>query len=201
MSQYDNKDSSTNAPTTPIDDNIPLPRVQQYQQKVHSRARLFTNFKKVATEQFKAQNLAHQSLYHVYHPTTGKKETIRSLLENPATTEVWSQSSSNEYGRLLKGNKAGIQGTNTMEPCKLQDIPSGKAITYATTVCDYRPLKKETHRSRLVVGGDKLPYAHDVAAPATSLLEAKILFNSSQLANEKRCFLVLTLKIFSYHHI
>ena len=61
-------------------------------------------------------------------------------------------------------------------PC---DIPHSKKVTYASMVCDYRPLKSEPHRCRLVVGGDKLPYDQDSAAPAANLLESKILFNST----------------------
>ena len=45
-------------------------------------------------------------------------------------------------------------------------------------VCDYRPLKKETHRVRLTVGGDKLDYNFDAASPAASLIDTKLLLNS-----------------------
>ena len=40
-------------------------------------------------------------------------------------------------------------------------------------------MKQEKHRCRLVVGGDKLPYNDDTAAPAANLLESKILINST----------------------
>ena len=46
-------------------------------------------------------------------------------------------------------------------------------------VCDFRPLKEEKYRCRLVVGGDKLPYTKDSAAPAANLLETKLLINST----------------------
>ena len=59
------------------------------------------------------------------------------------------------------------------------DVPHHKKVTYASVVCDYQPLKQEPYRCRLVVGGDKLPYASDSAAPAANLLESKILFNST----------------------
>ena len=51
-------------------------------------------------------------------------------------------------------------------------------ITYATIVCDHRPLKHEQWRCRLVVGGDKLFYNADTGAPEASLLDTKILLNS-----------------------
>ena len=58
------------------------------------------------------------------------------------TMKTWSQASSNEYGRLMNGNDAGINGTNTMEPIALENIPPSHAITYGLMVCDHRPLKK-----------------------------------------------------------
>jgi hypothetical protein len=54
----------------------------------------------------------------------------------------------------------------------------GRKVTYANAVCDYRPLKDEPYRVRLTVGGDRLPYPADAGAPAATILEAKLLFNS-----------------------
>ena len=45
-------------------------------------------------------------------------------------------------------------------------------------MCNYKPLKTEQWRVRLVVGGDKLDYDNDTGSPATDLLETKILANS-----------------------
>ena len=118
-------------------------------------------------------------MMHIYDANTGKKLTLRALLQNPDTTEIWSRSASNEYGRLLQGNKYGITGTETMKMINPRQIPPDKKVTYASMVCDYRPLKEEKHRCRLVVGGDKLPYHDDAAAPAANLLESKILINST----------------------
>ena len=38
----------------------------------------------------------------------------------------------------------------------------------------YYPLKQEAHRSWLVVGSDKLPYASDSTSMVTNLIESKI---------------------------
>ena len=46
-------------------------------------------------------------------------------------------------------------------------------------ICDYRPLKAEPHRFRLTVGGDKLDCPYDAGSPAASLLETKLIFNST----------------------
>ena len=52
--------------------------------------------------------------------------------------------STNEFGRLMKGLKWGIQGTETMEFIQKHDVLYGKKVTYAQFVCDYRPQKKIT---------------------------------------------------------
>ena len=46
-------------------------------------------------------------------------------------------------------------------------------------VCDYRPNKSEPYRVRLTVRGDMLPYPDDAASPAASMLETKLLINST----------------------
>ena len=124
-----------------------------------------------------AQSLL-KRLLHIYNKITGKKETLKSLLNNELTRPTWEKASSNEYGRLMTGNDAGVKGTTTMQPIALTDIPTDCKITYGTMVCDHRPLKSEPNRCRLVVGGDRLTYDNETAAPAANLLEAKLIFNS-----------------------
>jgi hypothetical protein len=117
-----------------------------------------------------------QSISHVYN-TQGRKETLDSLLRGPQA-EIWTKSLSNELGRLANGNKHGVKATNTIEFISQRNVPSDRAVTYANFICDYRPLKSEKFRVRLVVGGDKLPYENDAGSPAASLLETKLLLNS-----------------------
>ena len=64
-------------------------------------------------------------------------------------------------------------------------------------VCDMMPLKTEKFRVHLTVGGDQLQYLDDTASPAATLLETKILLNStvSQSANGAR-FMTLDIKDF-----
>ena len=45
-------------------------------------------------------------------------------------------------------------------------------------ICDHRPLKTQTHRVQLILGGDVLVYAGYASSPAASLSEAKLLLNS-----------------------
>ena len=58
-------------------------------------------------------------------------------------------------------------------------VPAGRKATYANAVCDYRPLEDDPYRVRLTVGGEILIYPGDPRAPATSLLDSKLVFNST----------------------
>ena len=62
-------------------------------------------------------------------------------------------------------------------------------------VCDHRPLKSESNRCRLVVGGDHLIYDNETAAPAANLLEAKLIFNSTISTSNAR-FLTMDIEDF-----
>ena len=107
----------------------------------------------------------------------GTKETIDSLLKGPHKS-IWEQSLSNEWGRLAQSNNSGVKGTDTIEFIIRKEVPPDKKVTYATMVCDYKPLKDEKHRVRITVGGDRLPCYQDAGSPAADLLETKILLNS-----------------------
>ena len=47
-----------------------------------------------------------------------------------------------------------------------------KDVTYGQFVCLIRPKKKETHRMRFVVGGNKINYPGEVATPTAEMLVA-----------------------------
>ena len=118
-----------------------------------------------------------QSAFHVYNPESGKKESLDSLLMGPER-DRWLQAASNEFGRLAQGNKYGVTATDTIDFIPQSAVPSDRKVTYGSFVCDYRPLKEDPYRVRLVVGGDKLEYNDDPASPAAGLLETKLLVNS-----------------------
>ena len=135
-----------------------------------------SSFKHQAMDYLTAMQFFQFKVNHIYNEN-GKKETLDSLLlKNPL---IWGRALSNEWGRLANGNKYGIVGTNTIEFILKTDIPPYRDITYASFVCDERPLKPEPFRVRIVVGGDKLSYDDDAGSPATDLLETKILLNST----------------------
>jgi len=114
---------------------------------------------------------------HIFD-ANGKKETIDSLLSGPDSI-IWNKSVSNEFGRLAQGNDAGIIGTNTILFIYKSEVPIGKVVTYGNFICDIRPLKSEKYRTRLTVGGNRLPYKADAGSPAASLLETKLILNST----------------------
>ena len=115
-------------------------------------------------------------LFHIYDDS-GKKLTLDKILKGDQA-DLWNRSTSNEFGRLAQGNKYGIKYRDVMEFITKQEVPKTNKVTYASFVLNYRPLKAEPWRVRLVVGGDKLPYDDDAGSPAASLIETKLLINS-----------------------
>ena len=49
-------------------------------------------------------------------------------------------------------------------------VPPDEQVTCATMVCDFRPLKEEKYRVRMMVGGHQLAYGHDAGYPVANLL-------------------------------
>ena len=90
--------------------NIPqVPRVHDPKLNTVTHPRVLLNTVK--------NNLTNK-LLHIYNQQTGKKETLRSLLQNDKTKLTWAKAASVEYGRLMLGNSTGTIGTDTMEPVK-----------------------------------------------------------------------------------
>ena len=186
--------ASPPTPTTPSPPSVPvqLPRVavpetkqwtkgaepfQQVRYNLRKVPNKPTNFKDKAAKYLLAQHIfAKHSAAHVFNDN-GQKETINTLLFGHDSA-VWTKSMSNELGRLAQGNIYGVKATDTIDFIFKGDVPANKAVTYANFVCDFKPLKSEMYRIRLVAGGDKLNYAGDPGAPAASLLETKLMINS-----------------------
>ena len=80
---------------------------------------------------------------------------------------------------MAQGISDGVSGTDTIDFIRKSEVPANKKVTYANFICDYRPLKTEPHRVRLTVGGDKLYCPYDGGSPAASLLETKLILNST----------------------
>ena len=84
---------------------------------------------------------------------------------------------SDEWGRLASGNDYGVVGTKTIRFIPRTEVPPQKDVAYATFVCDVKSLKKEVHRVRITVGGDRLSCPDDTGSPTTNMLETKLLVN------------------------
>ena len=83
---------------------------------------------------------------------TGKLLNYKKLLKTKHK-DTWTKSCSNEFGRLAQGNDT-VEGTNTIFFIHHKEMPKGRKATYANIVVDIRPEKKETHRTRMTVGGE-----------------------------------------------
>jgi hypothetical protein len=85
----------------------------------------------------------------------------------------------NEFGRLAQGNGPTMPtGTETIFFISHRDVPKNKVPTYCRIVCEEKPLKAETKRVRITVGGNRIEYAGDVATPGADLITVKCLLNS-----------------------
>lgn len=149
---------------------VALPRVHESTLKINP-----TSFKAIAANYLATKEFFTYRVNHIYNKN-GKKETIDSLRRQ--FPDIWDKSLSNEWGRLAQGNIHGVLATDTIEFISINELPNIATVTYASFVCDYRPLKNEPWRVRIVVGGDKLSYAEDAGSPTTDMLETKILLNS-----------------------
>ena len=65
---------------------------------------------------------------------------------------------SNKWVRLVQGNKYGVNSTNTISFIHKHEVPSDRQVTYATYMCDHKPLKDEKFQVRITVGDDRLTY-------------------------------------------
>ena len=122
--------------------------------------------------------------------------SIDKLLQSKIA-KIWEIALTNELGRLAQGTN-NIVGNDAIDIIFKKDVPRNKMVTYARMVCDYRPFKSEKYRVRLIVGGDRLEYPDNSASPAVSLLETKLLLNSTISQSSKGCkFMTMDIKDFS----
>ena len=163
---------TTKVPRVPI----PSPPVTKFVKVQSPPMSSVTNYKAMAVQALTAQAFFQHKINHIYD-INGKKESLDSLLKKDPL--IWGRALSNEWGRLAQGNKYGVQHTDTIKFITKEEVPPNRDITYASFICDKRPLKPEPFRVRVVVGGDRLSFDEDSGSPATNLLETKILINST----------------------
>ena len=91
---------------------------------------------------------------------------------------VWTNSMCNELGPLYQGWKSHA-GTDTIEFIFHKDKPKDRKATYVRAVCNIRPQKTETHRTRLTAGGKLIDYPGEVSTPKSDLTTMKLHINSN----------------------
>ena len=112
------------------------------------------------------------------NPVTGVLQEFRYLIKG-TDKEIWTKSLANDFVRLSQGVSKRTEGTNTMYFIPKEEVPfKTKKVTYPKIVCDIRPSKADTHRTRITVDGNLLYYAGTLTTPAATITTAKCLFNS-----------------------
>ena len=125
-------------------------------------------------------NTSSEHANEIFDDETGQLLKYRKLISHPKYREVWMHSSANEFWRLAQGVGNRIKGTDTIFFIFKHQVPQDrwKDVTYAKFVCELKPNKAETHRTRLTVGGDKVHYPGDVGTPTADLTLVKMHVNS-----------------------
>ena len=115
---------------------------------------------------------------HVFNDITGRSETPATLLTGDKAI-AWNILLANEWVRLSKSIKNRVIVTDTIDFIHKSEVPHKRKVTYGNFVCDYRPLKTEQWRVQLTVRGDCHEYPHEAASPAVSLIENKLIINTT----------------------
>ncbi|MFN9916082.1 MAG: hypothetical protein ACK53L_26060, partial [Pirellulaceae bacterium] len=144
-------------PPTPVLDKRPRARLAR---------RIFDSatHRRVPAPLLVAQSVQHDPSIacKMFNPSTGKPETIDSLLVGPES-QPWTRSLANEWGRCTQGITKQrpvldeqIAGNDTMFFIRPNQVPAGRKVTYASIVCTMRPGKSEVYRVRITIGGNRL---------------------------------------------
>jgi len=124
-----------------------------------------------------------RAAFAVMELDSGKMLKHRQLInhEDSEISATWSTSLANGFGRLFQGVGKRIKNpTNTCHFIRKDQVPKDrfKDVTYGKFECTVRPQKAEKHRTRLVVGGNRIKYPGEVGTPTAEMLLVKILLNS-----------------------
>ena len=79
---------------------------------------------------------------HIFN-VQGKTLSMDNLFRGPQVEKVWGKVLINKWGRLSQGNVYGVQPSVTITFINHHQVPKSNAVTYASFVCDHRPLKFE----------------------------------------------------------
>jgi hypothetical protein len=136
---------------------------------------------KIEQQEYEHNNpqLLEHHAYAVTDEATGEQLEYHHLLKHPKYRDIWLVSAANEFGRLAQGIGGWVAGTDTMFFIQKHQVPQGRKVTYPRVVCQIRPEKSETHRTRITAGGNLLDYLGDISTETASLETVKILPNST----------------------
>ena len=124
---------------------------------------------------------------------TGEYLNYRQLMQSQKHGIIWNRSSAYEFGQLAQGLPNGrVAGTNTIFFIRRDKVPKDrqKDVTYLSFSCDMKSNKKETHRTRITAGGDRINYPEDVGTPAADMTLVKTFFNSVISTKGARCVML-----------
>ena len=119
--------------------------------------------------------------FAVLDASSGQMLNYRQLRKHPELKEAWNLSSANEFGRLFQGiGDRTKKPSNTCFFINKQQVPPErfKDVTYCKFVCSIQEQKKETNRTRAVLGGNLVHFPGDVGTPTADMMLFKILLNS-----------------------
>ena len=98
------------------------------------------------------------------HPLQNYRSFFRYRYRIKVYATVLANSMFNKLGRLPQGcQKHAV--TDTIEFILHKDKPKERRATHVRAVCDIRPHKNETHRTRPTVGGNIIDYPGEFSTP------------------------------------
>lgn len=115
-------------------------------------------------------------------------------LLNGEIKKTLNTSLANEWGILARDITNLVQCADKI--IAKAEVPTGRKVTYGI-ICDYGPLKNDIWLVLLTVVGDQLEYPYEAASHSASLIETKLIFNSTiSDAHKDARFMTLDIKDF-----
>ncbi len=123
---------------------------------------------------------------------TGEYLNYRQLMRHPKHRAIWNISLANKFGRLAQGVGGRVIPTNTIFFIKQEQVPIDrrKDVTHGSFSCDLKPNKKETHRTRLTAGRDRINYPDNVGTPTADMTLVKTFLNSVISTKGAKCVML-----------
>ena len=96
----------------------------------------------------------------------------------------------NEFDILAQGIRTRIKGTNNLTLIPKREVSfATKKVTYRRIVCDIRPNKSETHRSRLTVCGNLLDFEGALSTPTATGTTTNIMVDNIISTKKRKSFM------------